>query len=188
MDSDHDIRSMLRVLFNSDFFKNAQYTRVKSPAELVIGTLRMTGEYREPDVEIYGAPREAGFMGQMLMNPPSVEGWHTGAEWINSGALVDRVNFASAHLGSVDNPGVRAIIDRLADMNGGTLSPEELVDGCLDLVGPLTVSDETREEMVTTASRGADVKLRDRQPGDESEQRVAEVLKMIASSREYQLA
>jgi len=188
MDSDHDIRSMLRVLFNSDFFKNAKYTRVKSPAELVIGTLRMTGEYREPDVEIYGAPREAGFMGQMLMNPPSVEGWHTGAEWINSGALVDRVNFASAHLGSVDNPGVRAIIDRLADMNGGTLSPEELVDGCLDLVGPLTVSDETREEMVTTASRGADVKLRDRQPGDESEQRVAEVLKMIASSREYQLA
>ena len=188
VDSGHDIRSMLRVLFNSGFFKNAQYSRVKSPAELVIGTLRMTGGYREPTTGIYTVPAEAGFMGQTLMNPPSVEGWHTGIEWINSGALVDRVNFAAGHLGDVGNPGVRAIIDRLADMDGGTLSPDELVDGCLDLVGPLAVSDETREELVTAASRGGDVALRDREPGDESEQRVGEVLKLIASSREYQLA
>ena len=188
VDSGHDIRSMLRVLFNSGFFKSAQYSRVKSPAELVIGTLRMTGGYREPTTGIYTVPAEAGFMGQTLMNPPSVEGWHTGIEWINSGALVDRVNFAADHLGDVGNPGVRAIIDRLADMDGGTLSPDELVDGCLDLVGPLAVSDETREELVTAASRGGDVALRDREPGDESEQRVGEVLKLIASSREYQLA
>ena len=188
VDSGHDIRSMLRVLFNSGFFKSAQYSRVKSPAELVIGTLRMTGGYREPTTGIYTVPAEAGFMGQTLMNPPSVEGWHTGIEWINSGALVDRVNFAAGHLGDVGNPGVRAIIDRLADMDGGTLSPDELVDGCLDLVGPLAVSDETREELVTAASRGGDVALRDREPGDESEQRVGEVLKLIASSREYQLA
>ena len=188
VDSGHDIRSMLRVLFNSGFFKSAQYSRVKSPAELVIGTLRMTGGYREPTTGIYTVPAEAGFMGQTLMNPPSVEGWHTGIEWINSGALVDRVNFAAGHLGDVDNPGVRAIIDRLADMDGGMLSPDELVDGCLDLVGPLAVSDETREELVTAASRGGDVALRDREPGDESEQRVGEVLKLIASSREYQLA
>ena len=188
VDSGHDIRSMLRVLFNSGFFKSAQYSRVKSPAELVIGTLRMTGGYREPTTGIYTVPAEAGFMGQTLMNPPSVEGWHTGIEWINSGALVDRVNFAAGHLGDVGNPGVRAIIDRLADMDGGTLSPDELVDGCLDLVGPLAVSDETREELVTAASRGGDVALRDREPGDESEQRVGDVLKLIASSREYQLA
>ena len=188
VDSGHDIRSMLRVLFNSGFFKSAQYSRVKSPAELVIGTLRMTGGYREPTTGIYTVPAEAGFMGQTLMNPPSVEGWHTGIEWINSGALVDRVNFAAGHLGDVGNPGVRAIIDRLADMDGGMLSPDELVDGCLDLVGPLAVSDETREELVTAASRGGDVALRDREPGDESEQRVGEVLKLIASSREYQLA
>ena len=189
MSSGHDIRSMLRVLFNSGFFKSARYSRVKSPAELVIGTLRMTGEFREgPDPAIYSVPGEAGVMGQTLLNPPSVEGWHTGVEWINSGALVDRVNFAADHLGDVDNPGVRAIIDRLADMDGGTLSPDELVDGCLDLVGPLAVSDETREELLTAASRGGDVALRDREPGDESEQRVGEVLKLIASSREYQLA
>ena len=33
-------------------------------------------------------------MGQDLMNPPSVEGWHTGKEWIDTGILVERINFA----------------------------------------------------------------------------------------------
>ena len=33
-ESDGDIRFMLRVLFNSDFFKQARFSRVKSPAEL----------------------------------------------------------------------------------------------------------------------------------------------------------
>ena len=46
---DHDIRSVLRVLFNSDFFKQARFHRVKSPAEVIIGTLRRTGEYQVPE-------------------------------------------------------------------------------------------------------------------------------------------
>ena len=36
-----DIRSILRALFNSEFFKNARFARVKSPAELIVGTVRM---------------------------------------------------------------------------------------------------------------------------------------------------
>ena len=38
-DSDGEIRSMLRVLFNSDFFKEARFKKVKSPTELVTGVL-----------------------------------------------------------------------------------------------------------------------------------------------------
>ncbi|GIT44037.1 MAG: hypothetical protein Ct9H300mP11_19730 [Chloroflexota bacterium] len=38
-------------------------------------------------------------MGMDLMNPPTVEGWHTGREWIDSGTLVERINFASDLLG-----------------------------------------------------------------------------------------
>ena len=33
LDSDADIRSVMRVLFNSDFFKAAQYQRVKCPID-----------------------------------------------------------------------------------------------------------------------------------------------------------
>ena len=38
VESGYDIRSTLRVLFNSDFFKNARFARLKSPAEVVVGT------------------------------------------------------------------------------------------------------------------------------------------------------
>ena len=43
--SGYNIRSMLRVLFNSDAFKNARFAKVKSPAELVCGTLRLVEDY-----------------------------------------------------------------------------------------------------------------------------------------------
>ena len=42
-ESNYDIRSVLRVLFHSDFFKNARFAKIKSPAELVISTLRLVG-------------------------------------------------------------------------------------------------------------------------------------------------
>ena len=44
-ESHGDIRSILRVLFNSEFFKNARFARVKCPAELIVGTVRMVGNY-----------------------------------------------------------------------------------------------------------------------------------------------
>ena len=42
--SNCNIRDMLRVLFNSDFFKNARFARVKSPVEVVAGTMRLGEE------------------------------------------------------------------------------------------------------------------------------------------------
>ena len=39
---------MLRILFNSDFFKDARFTKVKSPAELVAGTIKLAGTHRFP--------------------------------------------------------------------------------------------------------------------------------------------
>ena len=47
--SNYDITSMLRVLFNSDFFKNARFTKVKSPAETVIGTMRWWATLLSPN-------------------------------------------------------------------------------------------------------------------------------------------
>ena len=85
------------------------------------------------------------YMGQELMNPPSVEGWHEGAEWIDSGSLVERVNFASQYLGNPDSPGVQRDGGQ-ARLRSSSLKmdSERLVDSCLDLLGPITVSDETR--------------------------------------------
>ena len=73
--SGYEIRSVLRVLFNSDFFKNAALAKVKSPVELVAGTARLGGSYNFPDVAETGLASDMTFMGQMLLDPPSVEGW-----------------------------------------------------------------------------------------------------------------
>ena len=189
-DSGYEIRSVLRTLFNSDHFKSeaVRFARVKSPAELVAGTLHLAGELQFPTLDVVEAARAIGYMGQELMNPPSVEGWHEGAEWIDSGSLVERINFAARYLGDPTEPGVRDIIDRLASSNGGSLTPEELVDGCSDLVGPVNLNESTRRDIIDHVAVRGDVNLRGRVQGDESERRVADVLKLIASSREFQVA
>ena len=50
-ESGHEIKAMLRAMFNSDFFKaeDVRYARVKGPAELVIGAVRMSGDFQEPN-------------------------------------------------------------------------------------------------------------------------------------------
>ena len=133
---------MLRALFLSPFFRSerAYYAKVKSPAEHVVGIMRLVGDYASPQPGFGDISLECRYMGQDLLNPPSVEGWHMGKEWIDTGCLVERVNFGAKQLGDVNQPGVQRIIERLRAQ--GELSPEQFVDGCLDLLGPLSVSAE----------------------------------------------
>ncbi len=189
-DSGYEIRAVLRTLFNTEYFKSdtARFARVKGPVELVAGAIRLAGSYRTPTLGVEKVAQLAGYMGQGLLEPPTVEGWHEGMEWIDSGALVERVNFAASELRNVENDGVRSIIDRLATANGGALSPGEMVESCLDLIGPLSVSGDTRAALTKHVARRGELNLQGHHRGDESEQRVGEVLSLIASSPEFQLA
>ena len=190
-DSSYEIRAVLRTLFLSDYFtsEKARYARVKGPVELLVGAIRQAGSYRSPTLGVHQLAYQGFYMGQGLLQPPSVEGWHEGMEWIDSGSLVERVNFVAQELSSLDKPGVRAIIDRLAAENDGVLTPEQLVDHCLDLLGPVAVEDDTREALVDFAAAGGGaLNLSGHQAGDAAEQRVSNVLRIIASTREYQLA
>jgi uncharacterized protein (DUF1800 family) len=184
MGSQYDIRAVMRTLFMSDFFKSpkAYYARVKSPVEHVVGIVRLVEDFTYPRWGIREIALETRYMGQDLLNPPSVEGWHTGKEWIDTGILVERVNFAAEQVGNIDMPGVRKIIDRLRAQ--GDLAPEAFVDGCLDLLGPLEVSERTQEALVGFARKGGDLKLAD--GNRDQEQRVGEMLQLIVSTREYQ--
>ena len=181
--SNYDIRSMLRVLFNSDFFKNARFAKVKSPAEVVIGTMRLVKDFTAPKPGVHPIGMEIRYMGQDLMNPPTVEGWHTGKEWIDSGTLVERINFTADQVGNVDLPGVRAIISRLGS-EGTSMSPERLVDGCLDMVGVYKLTEETRDRLVAHAQRGGEL----RTGTEEFARSVGQMLQLIVATQEYQFA
>ena len=189
-DSGYEIRAVLRTLFNSDYFKSdqARFARVKGPVELVVGAVRLAGSHRTPTFGADQLARQTTYMGQGLLQPPSVEGWHEGAEWIDSGATVERVNFVGKELGNVMNPGVRAIIDRLAAEGDGNLSPETLVDRCLDLLGPFSVSEKTHATLVEFITKQGEVRLEGHQPGDDAELLVGDVLRLMTATREFQLA
>lgn len=183
--SGYDMRSTLRVLFNSDFFKgeSIRWQKVKSPAEVVAGIMRLVGDFQFPRPGLQAIGEEPGYQGQEIMNPPSVEGWHTGAEWIDSGSLVRRINFAADRLSNLEMPGVQAMIRRVKER--GNLAPNELVDTALDIIGPLEVNDQTQQELVTMAEQGGNLDWSDKDTV-KSEQRVADMLALIAASREYQ--
>lgn len=185
-ESHGDIRSILRVLFNSDFFKNSQFARVKSPAELIVGTVRMAGSHDGFRPGYNNLALECGWQGQELLNPPSVEGWHTGAAWIDAGALMRRVNFAAGVLGDTSLPGVRNMIKRVRAF--GTVSPQQMVAACLDCMGPLNVSDATLRELLTHAIEDGELSWDSETSSKESETKIGKILTLIAASRDYQFA
>ena len=186
-DSGYDITEMLSALFNSETFKSQEvrYAKVKSPAEVVAGTLRLVEEHREIKLGLFQHSQEPKYMGMDLMNPPTVEGWHTGREWIDSGTLVERINYAGDLLGNTELPGVKAMVNRLMNQ-GETLSPEVFVDGCLDLIGPITVDEGTRNELVAHAQRSGDLRHGSSAEETEFTRRTGEMFQMIAATAEFQ--
>ena len=185
-ESDGSLRAMMRLLFNSDFFKNARFARVKSPAELVVSTVRLAGNYTGPRPGFDMLAMECNWQGQELLNPPSVESWHTGGEWIDGGALVRRVNFAAGLLGDTSLPGVKAIISGLRER--GVSAPEEFVDACLDIVGPLKFSESTRSELLDQATENGGLNWDTEENSEKSERNIGVMLALIAASRDFQFA
>jgi uncharacterized protein (DUF1800 family) len=186
-DSDADIRSVMRVLFNSDFFKAAQFKRVKCPAELIAGTVKLAGDHRTVEPGLKELDSMSRVMGQTLMDPPTVEGWHTGKEWIDGGTLTERVNFAVGLMKDTSKPGPQYVIRRLS-ASGQPISPSDFVERCLDLAGPIEVQGETREALLKFAERGGDLRFDDDETRKESEERIGRMLTLIVASREYQFA
>jgi hypothetical protein len=91
--------------------------------------------------------------------------------------MIERINFASEQFGDLDKPGVRAIVDRIAGSADESLTPEQYVDLCLDQLGALSVSNETRDVLVRFAERVG-----------RSREGVAQTLRLAASTKEFQQA
>ena len=178
--SNYEIKPVLRALFNSDFFKEALYQKVKSPVEVVVGTLKLTGDMNGPDPrwgEIFLTPIN---MGQDILNPPTVEGWHTGKEWINSGAFINRVNFVADRLKNTKLPGVKTIIENVKQ-NSDINVAGSIVDSCLEELGDLKIETDTYNELID------DIDSVGGSNGDGSiDQQIADTLAMIAGTKEYQ--
>ncbi len=182
-ETDGDIRSTLRSLFNSDHFKSAEvrFSKTKSPAEVVFGAARLTDRFEIPDMDSSTLANQAMFMGQHLLNPPSVEGWHEGEEWVDSGALIERINFAASEVGRRDSPGVSQMLRRV-ESAGDELQPDEFLDACLDALGSIEISDYSRAALVEHVAKGAPVAA----GTPDFDDRTIETLQLIVSTPEFQ--
>jgi len=85
----YDIRVAVRLLLASDAFwaNENRATLVKSPVELIVGTLRQFG-FRVPDAFPFVV--FARQLGQDLLAPPNVKGWPGGEAWITASTLLAR--------------------------------------------------------------------------------------------------
>src|SRR5262249_25099726 len=89
-----DIKEVLRAMFASkEFWSPAVYRKkVKTPLEFVVSAIRATGTQIQNPQPIIQALNKRG-MPLYQMQPPT--GYSTKAEtWMNSDALVERMNFA----------------------------------------------------------------------------------------------
>ena len=178
-DSAYDLKEMIRILFNSDFFKSEtiRYRKVKGPAEFAAGVLRLSKEFDVPTRDLIPRHRQIGWMGQELSNPTSVEGWHEGQEWIDTGALVERINFASEFLGNKENNGVKQIIANIQSSASGPLTSASIVSACLLELGNLSISRSTYNALVefTDSVEG-------------TSEKISGVLGLIGATKEFQMA
>jgi uncharacterized protein (DUF1800 family) len=94
--TDGDIRQTLWTIVTSpEFFSRAAYrTKVKSPFEVVVSALRIM------DAEADTTPRTAQLiarMGEPIFGHQAPNGYpETGESWMNSGAILNRINFGQA--------------------------------------------------------------------------------------------
>jgi uncharacterized protein (DUF1800 family) len=105
LQSDGDIPTVLKTLFHSpEFWATTDYrAKVKTPLEFVVSSVRASNANIENYQPLVNALRQMGMPLYGCM-PPTGYKWDA-ADWVSTGALVDRMNFALS-LASNRLPGI----------------------------------------------------------------------------------
>jgi uncharacterized protein (DUF1800 family) len=94
--TDGDIREVVRTIVTSpEFFSRAAYrSKVKTPFELVASALRAMGAPADTSMR---AAQAVALLGQPIFGHQAPNGWpETGEAWMNTGAILNRINFGLA--------------------------------------------------------------------------------------------
>lgn len=89
--SNYQISTLFKTVLNSDEFWAKQHRSglIKSPVDLVVGTLRAL-PYGRPAVK--ELVHSSQLLGQDLFDPPNVKGWPGGKQWIDTQTLLVRTS------------------------------------------------------------------------------------------------
>ena len=139
---------MLKNMFLSKEFYGERVIgcQIKSPVELVVGTLRDLGVKQ---VTNYGTLDGAiQRMGQQLLEPPDVKGWRYGRSWISSNRMFVRYNSVAELINSVPQPGRRGVDGVAILESSGCKTSTELVDYLAKACLMKPLSQDKRKELI----------------------------------------
>jgi uncharacterized protein (DUF1800 family) len=139
-ETDGDLREVYRTIFMSDEFWSAEAfaSKVKTPLEFVASALRATSAQIDDATSSVQALRSLGMPPYFCQPPTGYADRSNG--WVNTGALLNRVNFA---LALVDSrlPGVRVDLAALAGSPDLAAARSQLLRQLLDTnVSPATLA------------------------------------------------
>ena len=145
--TDGDIREVVRAIITSpEFFSQQAFrSKVKSPFEVVVSAMRALNA--APD----STPRSAqviAFLGQPIFGHQAPNGWpETGESWMNTGAILNRINFGMAvAAGRLPGVAIRALpaLDTIR-----SASRERQVDVVVATILNGMVSPDTRAVLIS---------------------------------------
>jgi hypothetical protein len=96
-----------------------------------------------------------------------------------------RTNFVAEMIDDTTRPGVQEIIERVKQAED---TPESVVDTCLDVMGPLVVDSDLRQELIDHAESLRQNSGNGNGSGSFGEGELAEILQLVVSTRDYQFA
>jgi hypothetical protein len=186
-ESDYAIKPALRAMFLSPNFYSdkVKFSLIRSPAELVAGTVRQLDIQLGPQA-IRLASESLNRMGQELLQPPNVRGWPGGEHWITSATLYTRYNICSTLASGPGGGG------RKAGANG--VSVEKLLKlpreaGAIDVVDAAVAKflqrplPEAKKAALVEAMGNGPIRVGTR----ESDRRVLQMVGLLMSTPEYQM-
>ena len=94
--------------------------------------------------------------------------------------MVQRINFIADRVGDLAYPGIQEIVQALQS-EGPVVSPEDLVAGCLRMLGHYELEDETHQMLVEHARQSGEL----RTDTEAFSQQVCQMLQMIVATKEY---
>ncbi len=177
MKNQGEIKKVLEYMFKSDHFKSEEirFKKVKSPSDLVFGITRLVDKYEIPNLDSAELAVNTLLMGQFLLNPPSVEGWHEGEEWIDSGSLIERINYATSEISNKNAKGVKDIVDIVLQKN--ITNSDEILNNCLESLGYLEITENTKKIIQEHIEKNK---------FNSEEEKILDILKLIVSTPDFQ--
>ncbi|HEX4683253.1 MAG TPA: DUF1800 domain-containing protein, partial [Gemmatimonadaceae bacterium] len=173
--TDGDIREVVKSIVTSpEFFsQRAFHSKVKSPFEVVVSAMRALNA--APD----STPRTAqvvAYLGQPVFGHQAPNGWpETGEAWMNTGAILNRINFGmAAAAGRLPGADLRAIP---AFDSVGRAPRDKQVDVVVATILNGMVSPDTRAVLVSgehpLLANGAAKQVQDMSPADSGDDSAA---------------